>query len=187
MSPTTRRTLESSLRHHPVTRDLRPRQLPTVTSHAVPTGECQSDPPSLSRAVRCSTPRGQPTNRASPLDVLLHVRASDDARGSTFGVEGLPPELRERLGDELIDQLLAGARTQEEIVGPGGLLAKLTKRLVERAMDAELTDHLGYERGQAPPGGAGNARNGTTSKTVRTDHGPVRVETSRLTRRATKK
>ena len=66
----------------------------------------------------------------------------------------------------MIDQLLAGARTQEEIVGPGGLLAKLTKRLVERAMDVELTDHLGYERGQAPPGGAGNARNGTTPKTL---------------------
>jgi len=42
--------------------------------------------------------------------------------------------LRERLGEELIDQLLAGAKTQEEIVGPGGVLAQLTKRLVERAM-----------------------------------------------------
>jgi hypothetical protein len=64
------------MRHRsPVTRDLRPRQLPTVTSHAVPTGECQSDPPSLLRALRCSRPRGQPTGRASPLDVLLHVRA----------------------------------------------------------------------------------------------------------------
>jgi transposase-like protein len=91
----------------------------------------------------------------------------------------LPPELRERLGDELIDRLLAGAWTREEIVGPGGLLARLTKRLVERAMDAELTDRLGYERGQAPPGGAGYARNGSTPKTLRTDHGPVRVETPR--------
>ena len=59
MHPTTRRTLESSLRHRqPMTRDLRPRQLPTVTSHAVPTGECQSDPPSLHRDIRCSRPRG---------------------------------------------------------------------------------------------------------------------------------
>src|ERR1700722_12086597 len=91
-----------------------------------------------------------------------------------LGVEGLPAELRGRVGDELIDQLLAGARTQEEIVGPGGLLAQLTKRLVERALDAELTDHLGYERGGAPPGGAGNARNRTTAKTLRTEHRPVR-------------
>jgi hypothetical protein len=74
MRPTTRRTLESSMRHPPVTRNLRPRQLPTVTSHAVPTGECQSDPPSLPRTHRCSRPRGQPLDRASPLDLSLHVR-----------------------------------------------------------------------------------------------------------------
>jgi putative transposase len=102
-----------------------------------------------------------------------------DGRARPHELEGLPPELRERLGGELIDQLLAGAKTQEEIVGPGGVLAQLTKRLVERAMDAELSDHLGYERGGAPPGGAGNARNGSTPKTLRTDHGPVRVETPR--------
>jgi transposase-like protein len=95
-----------------------------------------------------------------------------------LGVEGLPPGLRERIGVELIDQLLAGARTEEEIEGPGGVRS-MTKRLVERAMDAELSEHLGYERGGAPPGGAGNARNGTTPKTLRTDHGPVRVETPR--------
>jgi putative transposase len=49
----------------------------------------------------------------------------------------------DRLADEVIDELLAGARTEEEIVGPGGVLAQLTKRLVERAMSAELSDHLG--------------------------------------------
>ena len=47
-----------------------------------------------------------------------------------------------RLSDEVIDELLAGASTEEEIVGPGGLLAQLTKRLVERAMEVERTDHL---------------------------------------------
>src|SRR5437899_963334 len=73
-------------------------------------------------------------------------RAERDGGASPgeLAVEGLPPELRERLGDELIDELLAGARTEEEIVGPGGVLAQLTRRLVERAMDAELTEHLGY-------------------------------------------
>jgi hypothetical protein len=75
MRPTTRRTLEASMRHRsPVTRDVRPRQLPTVTSHAVPTGECQSDPPSLPRAIRCSRPRANPSTRAGPRDLLLHVR-----------------------------------------------------------------------------------------------------------------
>ena len=94
-------------------------------------------------------------------------------------VERLPPELRERLGDELIDELLAGARTEEEIVGPGGVLAQLTSRLVERAMEAELTEHLGYEPDEEPPGGVGNTRNGSTPKTLHTEHGSVRIETPR--------
>src|ERR687887_2204752 len=84
-----------------------------------------------------------------------------------------------RISDEVIDELLAGAKTEEEIVGPGGLLAQLTKRLVERAMEAELTDHLGYEHGQAPPGGAGNTRNGTTPKTLATEHGKVGIDAPR--------
>jgi len=46
-------------------------------------------------------------------------------------------------------------------------------------MDAELSEHLGYERGQAPPGGAGNARNGVTEKTVHSQHGSVRIEQPR--------
>jgi putative transposase len=89
------------------------------------------------------------------------------------------PAVGELLPDELVDELLAGARSEEEIVGPGGLLSQLTKRLVERALAVELTDHLGYERGQAPPGGAGNARNGTASKTLQTEHGPMRIEAPR--------
>ena len=84
-----------------------------------------------------------------------------------------------RLPDEVIDELLAGARTEEEIVGPGGLLAQLTKRLVERAMEVELTEHLGYEPHQEPPGGAGNTRNGSTPKTLATEHGPVALDTPR--------
>ena len=91
----------------------------------------------------------------------------------------LPDAVRDRLADEVIDELLAGARTEEEIVGPGGVLAQLTKRLVERAMSAELTEHLGYEPHQEPPGGAGNTRNGSTAKTLATEHGPVEVETPR--------
>src|SRR4051794_32388795 len=91
----------------------------------------------------------------------------------------LPQEVRERLSDEVIDGLLAGARTEEELVGPGGVLAQLTKRLVERALSAELTEHLGYEPHQEPPGGVGNARNGTTPKTLVTEHGRVPIKTPR--------
>src|SRR5438876_7181378 len=86
---------------------------------------------------------------------------------------GLPNEVRDRLADEVIDELLAGARSEEEIVGPGGVLAQLTKRLVERAMSAELTEYLGYEPHQEPPGGTGNTRNGSTAKTLATEQGPV--------------
>src|SRR2546429_427097 len=91
----------------------------------------------------------------------------------------LPDEGRDRRADEVIDGLLAGARSEEEIVGPGGVLAQLTKRLVERAMSAELTEHLGYEPHQEPPGGTGNTRNGSTAKTLATEQGPVRIETPR--------
>ena len=86
----------------------------------------------------------------------------------------MPDEIRRKLPDEIVDELLAGARTEEEIVGPGGLLSQLTKRLVERAMEVELTDHVGYERHQEPPGGSGNTRNGSTPKTLITEHGSVR-------------
>ena len=92
---------------------------------------------------------------------------------------GLPGGVRDRLSDQVIDELLAGARTEEEIVGPGGVLARLTKRLVERALSAELSEHLGYEPHREPPGGVGNTRNGSTAKTLATEHGPVRIETPR--------
>jgi len=85
----------------------------------------------------------------------------------------------ERISDEVIDQLLAGATSEEEIAGPGGLLAALTKRLVERAMEVELTDHLGYEPHQEPAGGTGNTRNGASPKTLITEHGQVPIDAPR--------
>jgi putative transposase len=88
-------------------------------------------------------------------------------------------DLRRKLPDDVVDELLAGARTEEEIVGPGGLLSQLTKRLVERAMEVELTDHVGYERHQEPPGGAQNTRNGSTPKTLITEHGQVGIDAPR--------
>jgi Transposase, Mutator family len=91
----------------------------------------------------------------------------------------LPQSVRDRLSDGVIDRLLAGARSEEEIVGPGSVLARLTKRLVERALQAELSEHLGYAPHREPPGGVGNTRNGSTAKTVATEHGPVRIEAPR--------
>jgi putative transposase len=120
---------------------------------------------------RAGGERSEPGGRAQ--------RGAGAAPGTGVSVAALPVEIRERVSDELIDELLAGARSEEEIVGPGGLLSQLTKRLVERAMNAELTEHLGYEHGQPPPGGAGNTRNGSTPKTLATEHGPVGIRAPR--------
>ena len=85
----------------------------------------------------------------------------------------------ERISDEVIDQLLAGVSSEEEIAGPGGLLAVLTRRLVERAMEVELTDHVGFEPHREPPGGAESTRNGTSPKTLITEHGKVAIDAPR--------
>ena len=123
--------------------------------------------------VRAGVERGEPGGRA-----VRDGGARHSPQGSV-PVDELPRAVRDRLSDELIDELLAGARTEDEIVGPGGLLADLTRRLVERAMSAELTEHLGYERHQEPPGGTDNTRNGTTPKRLVTEHGPVQVKAPR--------
>ena len=90
---------------------------------------------------------------------------------------GVPKD--QRISNELLDELLAGASTEQEIAGPGGVLAQLTKRLVERAMEVELTDHVGYEPHQEPAGGAQNQRNGTSPKTLVTEHGKVAIDAPR--------
>src|ERR1700692_3870965 len=115
--------------------------------------------------------RSEPVGRAK--------RRAGAARRELAPRAELAEEVKALLPDELIDELLAGARTEEEIAGPGGLLGQLTKRLVERAMEVELTDHLGYEPHQEPPGGAGNTRNGSMSKTLLTEHGAVGIDTPR--------
>jgi putative transposase len=79
----------------------------------------------------------------------------------------------------VIDELLSGASTEQDITGQGGLLGQLTKRMVERAMEVELTEHLGYETHVEPPGGAGNTRNGSTPKRLITEHGEVQINTPR--------
>jgi len=67
----------------------------------------------------------------------------------------------------------------EQITGPGGLLTQLAGRVVETALGAELSEHLGFAPGQAPPSGGGNVRNGATPKTLQTDLGPVEIKTPR--------
>jgi putative transposase len=91
-------------------------------------------------------------------------------------------EARERLAGLLPDDALQDALKgleADEITGPGGLVSQLAGRVIETALGAELSEHLGYPPGQAPPGGAGNPRNGSTPKTVQTELGPVKVRTPR--------
>lgn len=79
---------------------------------------------------------------------------------------------------ELAQRLLAQAKEQGvSLVGPGGLLNQLTKNVLESALEAELTEHLGHEHGQTPIGA--NMRNGTRTKTVLTEIGPVQIEVPR--------
>jgi putative transposase len=92
---------------------------------------------------------------------------------------GLPPkDKRSRVDPELVDRLIAEAG-DEELLGPDGLLSELTKSVLERALAAELTDHLGYEPHDPAGRGSGNSRNGTTPKTVLTDLGAVDLEVPR--------
>ncbi len=79
---------------------------------------------------------------------------------------------------EIAQRLLAQARGQGvSLTGPGGLLGELTKNVLETALDAGLTEHLGHERGGTPI--AENMRNGTRVKTVLTEIGPVEIEVPR--------
>src|SRR5512137_2775580 len=81
--------------------------------------------------------------------------------------------------DALIDELLQDCADPKDILGKNGLLKQLTKRLVERTLKAELTDHLGYEP-HAPEGhGSGNNRNGKSQKTVQSESGPLQIEVAR--------
>jgi len=81
--------------------------------------------------------------------------------------------------DALLDELLKNYRDPQEILGEHGLIKQLTRRLVERALEAEMTAHLGYPA-NAPEGrGSGNSRNGKHAKTVQTATGQFEIEVPR--------
>src|SRR5919205_2313160 len=92
----------------------------------------------------------------------------------------LPEEVRDRLAglldEEALEEAVQGLRP-EELTGPGGLLTQLAGRVIEAALGAELSEHLGYTPGETPP--EANKRNGGTPKTLKTDLGPVQMRTPR--------
>ena len=89
------------------------------------------------------------------------------------------PTAEERETDELIDNLLKDRKTPEEVIGDGGLLQQLTKRLLERALGAELTEHVGYEKGDPAGRNGGNSRNGLSRKTLKGDFGTLPIDIPR--------
>src|SRR5262252_2119358 len=83
------------------------------------------------------------------------------------------------LNKELIDKLLEGYQKPEDLIGDNGLLKQLTKARVERALNAELTHHLGYEKNDPEGRGSGNSRNGKSRKKLKGDFGEVDLEVPR--------
>ena len=80
---------------------------------------------------------------------------------------------------ELIEELLKDYQKPEDVIGENGLLKQLTKALLERAMSAELTNHLGYEKSDPAGYNSGNSRNGSTPKTLKGEFGEMVIETPR--------
>lgn len=80
---------------------------------------------------------------------------------------------------ELLDELLKDKKTPEDFFGQNGLLEQLTKALVQRALEAEMTHHLGYEKHSSQGDNTGNSRNGSTSKTIKGKRGKVQIDVPR--------
>jgi len=83
------------------------------------------------------------------------------------------------ISSKLLDELLADYKKPEDIIGENGLLKQLTKAVLERALNAELTEHVGYEKHDPAGYNSGNSRNGTTKKTLKGEFGEMELETPR--------
>ena len=80
---------------------------------------------------------------------------------------------------KLIDKMLVDYKSPEDIIGKDGLLKQFTKAVLERVMQAELSNHLGYEKHDPTGNNSGNSRNGVTTKTLKGDFGEMELETPR--------
>jgi putative transposase len=104
-------------------------------------------------------------------EMMSDVEHAEDPR-SESGLGGLD----EQLVEQLVGQARAGGL---QLTGEGGLLQQLTKRVLESALEGEITDHLGYDKHDPAGRGTGNSRNGVRSKTVLTDVGEVILDVPR--------
>jgi len=84
-----------------------------------------------------------------------------------------------KLNPDLLDQLLTGCTTSEDLFGAEGVVKQITAALANRMLEAELTHHLGYKKSERKSGKPNNARNGHTQKTVQTDQGTLTLQVPR--------
>jgi putative transposase len=103
------------------------------------------------------------------------MRQIEDQAG-VLAAAGEPEDLTVRVARELLERAKAEGVS---LVGPGGLLAGVTKTVLQAALDAEMAGHLGYDKGERPRFPAGNHRNGTSPKTVLTEVGAIPLEVPR--------
>ena len=78
--------------------------------------------------------------------------------------------------NDILDELIGNAKTQEDLFGNEGVIKDLSKKLIERVLDAEMTHHLGYEKHATEGYNTGNSRNGKGKKTVKTGSGEITIE-----------
>ena len=81
--------------------------------------------------------------------------------------------------NDMLDELIGNAKTQEDLFGNDGVIKDLSKKLIERVLDAEMTHHLGYQKHAAEGRNTGNSRNGKGKKTVKTGSGEITIEVPR--------
>jgi putative transposase len=95
--------------------------------------------------------------------------------------ESAAKRLAELVSDSAIDKMIADAQDSgiPLLDGPDGLIGQLTARVIERALGAEMDEHLGYAKGDQAGNGSGNSRNGSYGKSVTTTSGPVRISVPR--------
>ena len=86
---------------------------------------------------------------------------------------------RRAIPDAVLDELMSGYEEPADLLGDDGLFKELKRRLIEKALGAELTDHLGYEKDDPAGRGSGNSRNGHSAKRLKSEDGDLEVAVPR--------
>jgi transposase-like protein len=110
------------------------------------------------------------------------IRETRPITETAVGNEQAEPVVQRcRTSNSLRCRLTGPGTGRLQLTGEGGLLQQLTKRVLESALEGEITDHVGYEKHDAAGKNNGNSRNGTWVRTVLTDVGPAEVKVPRAT------